>query len=158
MKLYHLNSKTNFHLWLKMKFGVDNITLYLLCNHFFPDAWPASPFVIKHHHLVTTHHNIMSTLCGPRSLPIRKCIVKFRLHSFHSKIKDWHILNQQFYKKINVLKGVKITDFQTPDKTSGTIKYLPDILRFHRTCLGSQVQMSPTCLPAKMYYGNFWPA
>ena len=22
-------------------------------------------------------------------------------------------------------------------------------------CLGSQVQMSPTCLPAKMFYSNF---
>ena len=51
--------------------------------------------------------------------------------------------------------GVEITDFQTPDKTSGTIKYLPDILRIHQTsCLGSQVQMSLTCLPPKMYYGN----
>ena len=34
--------------------------------------------------------------------------------------------------------GVEITDFQTPDKTSGTVKYLPDILRIHQTlCLGS---------------------
>ena len=55
--------------------------------------------------------------------------------------------------------GVEITDFQTPDKTSRTIKYLPDILRIHRTsCLGSRVQTSPTCLPAKIYYDNFWHA
>ena len=51
---------------------------------------------------------------------------------------------------------VEITNFQMPDKTSGTIKYLLDILKIHLTsCLGSQVQ---TCLQAKMYYGNFWHA
>ena len=27
--------------------------------------------------------------------------------------------------------GVEITDFQMPDKMSGTIKYLPDILKIH---------------------------
>ena len=27
--------------------------------------------------------------------------------------------------------GVEITDFQMPDKMSGTIKYLPDILKTH---------------------------
>ena len=57
---------------------------------------------------------------------------------------------------VTVLTGVKITDFQMPNKTSGTIKYLLDILRIHQTSrLGSRVQTSPTCLPAKMYYGNF---
>ena len=51
--------------------------------------------------------------------------------------------------------GVEITHFQTPDKTSGTIKYLPEILRIHRTsCLGPRVQTSPTSLPAKMYDRN----
>ena len=29
--------------------------------------------------------------------------------------------------------GIEITDFQTPDHTSGTIKYLPDIFKIHRT-------------------------
>ena len=29
--------------------------------------------------------------------------------------------------------GIKITDFQMPDKTSGAFKYLPDILKIHRT-------------------------
>ena len=29
--------------------------------------------------------------------------------------------------------GIEITDFQTPDKTSDTIKYLPDILKIHWT-------------------------
>ena len=28
--------------------------------------------------------------------------------------------------------GIEITDFQTPDKTSDTIKCLPDILKIHR--------------------------
>ena len=32
-----------------------------------------------------------------------------------------------------VLTGIKIIDFQTPDKTSDTIKYLPDILKIHQT-------------------------
>ena len=36
--------------------------------------------------------------------------------------------------------GMNITDFQMPDKTSGTFKYLPDI----------------ASLPAKLYYGNCW--
>ena len=55
--------------------------------------------------------------------------------------------------------GVEITDFQMPDKMSGTIKYLPDILKIHWTsCLGSWVQTSPTCLPAKMNHGHIWCA
>ena len=29
--------------------------------------------------------------------------------------------------------GIEITDFQTPDKTSDTIKYIPNILKIHRT-------------------------
>ena len=54
---------------------------------------------------------------------------------------------------------VEITDFQMPDKTSGTIKDLSDILKIPQTpCLGSRVQTSPTFLAAKMYYGNFWSA
>ena len=32
-----------------------------------------------------------------------------------------------------MLTGIEITDFQMPDKTSDTIKYLPDILKIHRT-------------------------
>ena len=52
--------------------------------------------------------------------------------------------------------GIEITDFQAPDKISNTIKYLTDILNIHWTSyLGSQVETSPTCLPAKMYNGNF---
>ena len=51
--------------------------------------------------------------------------------------------------------GIEITDFQTPDKTSNTIKYPSDIIS---ACLGSRVQAPPTCLPAKMYYDNFWSA
>ena len=52
--------------------------------------------------------------------------------------------------------GVEITNFETPDKMSGTIKYLSDILKIHRTSrLGLRVQTYPTCLPAKIYYGNF---
>ena len=52
--------------------------------------------------------------------------------------------------------GVEITNFKMPGKTSGAIKYLSDILKIHRTsCLGLRVQTSPTCLPAKIYYGNF---
>ena len=32
--------------------------------------------------------------------------------------------------------GVEITDFQMPDKTSDTVKYLPDILKINRaSCL-----------------------
>ena len=48
--------------------------------------------------------------------------------------------------------GVQITDFKMPDKTSSTIKYLSEILKIHPvSCLHSQVQTSPTCLPAKMW-------
>ena len=55
--------------------------------------------------------------------------------------------------------GIEITDFQAPDKISNTIKYLADILSIHWTSyFGSQVETSPTCLPAKMYDGNFWRA
>ena len=44
---------------------------------------PPPPFIIKHHHYVTTSlNNIMSTSCEP-PFPIRKCIGKFRLFSFH---------------------------------------------------------------------------
>ena len=36
-----------------------------------------------------------------------------------------------------VSPGIEITDFQRPDKTSDTIKYLLDILKIHRaSCLG----------------------
>ena len=53
----------------------------------------------------------------------------------------------------------EITNFQMSGKTSGSINYLPDILKIHQTSyLGSQVHISPTCLPTKMYYGNFWHA
>ena len=38
------------------------------------------------------------------SFPLRKCIVEFGLHSFHSEITDELILNQQLFKKIVVLR------------------------------------------------------
>ena len=41
------------------------------------------------------------------------------------------------------LSVMEIADFQMPDKTSDTIKYLPDILKIHQTsCLGSPIQIS----------------
>ena len=29
--------------------------------------------------------------------------------------------------------GIEVTDFQTPDKMSDTVNYLPDILKIHQT-------------------------
>ena len=45
-------------------------------------------------------------------------------------------------RKQPYLSVMEIADFQMPDKTSDTIKYLPDILKIHWTsCLGSRVQI-----------------
>ena len=60
--------------------------------------------------------------------------------------------------KYNV-SGAKITNFQMSNKTSGTIKYLLNILKIHwASYLGSRSQTSPICQPAKMHYENFWHA
>ena len=45
----------------------------------------------------------MSTYEPPS--PLRKCIVKFRFHSFNSEIKDQLILDQQLYKKLCCLNS-----------------------------------------------------
>ena len=42
-------------------------------------------------------------------------------------------LRLKYFWKNDLETGIKITDFQTPDKTSDTIKYLLDILKIHRT-------------------------
>ena len=60
-------------------------------------------------------------------------------------------LSNQNLQNDTVTAGVEITGFQTPGKTSDTIKDLPNILKIHRTsCLVSRVQIHPTCLPARM--------
>ena len=42
-------------------------------------------------------------------------------------------INCVFMSIYVILAGTEITDFQMPDKTSDTIKYLPDILKIHWT-------------------------
>ena len=56
--------------------------------------------------------------------------------------------------------GIEVTDFQTPDKMSDTVNYLPDILKIHWT-LCQRVWVLDfkrpqfVDLPAKMFYDNF---
>ena len=42
----------------------------------------------------------------------------------------WNTSSQLF---LFISTGIEIADFQTPDKTSDAIKYLPDILKIHST-------------------------
>ena len=39
----------------------------------------------------------------------------------------------QVFNTFSRISGIKVIDFQTPDKTSDTIKYLPDILKIYWT-------------------------
>ena len=90
--------------------------------------------------------------------PLRLDFIALNLLSDHSFRVPKVVTKTGFPKShiFNRRTEVQITNFQTSDKTSSTIKYLLGILKIHQTsCLGSWVQTSPTCLPAEMYYGNF---
>ena len=62
-------------------------------------------YIYKEHSLITKSlfPRFLTPLPLEPPLPLRKIIVKFRFHSFHSEIKDQLILNQQLFKKNHVV-------------------------------------------------------
>ena len=62
--------------------------------------------------------------------PFNSCIFNIFQGSF---LLFLYICVKFFYEEIYLCRGIEMKDFQTPDKMSDNIKYLPDILKIHRT-------------------------
>ena len=67
-----------------------------------------------------------TTACNQRSM-LSVCPIHTNTHMAIAVTLSSDMITKDTYA------GIEITDFQMPDKTSSTIKYLPDILKIHWT-------------------------